>query len=579
MPDSDQPPDPGQRAVSDRPLTLPADPVVGDVASAQGAGLDRAQGAGLDRAQGAGPDRAQGAGLDYTKPPAEVEAVIERWNPQGMALLRAVRSAGAGGAVTVVGPADANTTLLRTELARFEPRIELSDAVADPTALASVDGAAAPAPSAFSVALILLDAGTTVGADTLRLITALRADGIRILLAMNGIHAYQDWRTVRTRDLESFATQGMADLDIIPVSARLAAAARTAGDSGLLDRSGLGALHAQLAVAAAGTGGGRVAPVTVRVLADTRQRVVEQVTALRSGVEVARLREERATLLAGRDGGRSTAMSTLRGQLHLARVDLITEVGGRVRALHTATRSDLDRLRKSELRDYPHRLQQAVTELTGVLDTAMDQRLAELAARLDESAAQSRGGGEPGAISAHTVLVRRRDPAPRVGPEPEPRHRGVEDHLMIALGASAGVGLGRLLVAPFSLLPALDFASVPVTLLLGGGAAAWVVRARGQLADRAHVRQWVSDALVNVKAQFEQRVATALVETETALADLVVKASTTRIVDADRRVAELETRLRRFVAEQPAQLAACERDIATVDRWNSLVEMGNRSGT
>ena len=530
MPASDQPPAPSSPEGADQPLTLPAE----DTATAAV------------------------ATSESSEPPSEVVAVVERWNPQGMALLRAVRTAGAGGAVTLIGPADANTTLLRIELARFEPRIELSEAVADPSVVVETTSPSGTAPSA--TALILLDAGTTVGADTLRLVHQLRADGTRILLAMNGIHAYQDWRTVHTRDLELLAAQGASDLDIIPVSARLAAAARTSGDAGLLDRSGLGALHARLAVAAAGAqddGDGRLAAVTTRVLADTRQRVVEQATALRSGAETARLREERATLLAGRDGGRSTALSTLRGQLHLARVDLMTEVGGRVRALHTATRGDLDRLRKSELSAYPDRLQQAVIELTGVIDVAMDRRLAELAAQVD---------GRP--TSDFGAPVRRRDPAPRVGPDPEPRHRGVEDHLMIALGASAGVGLGRLLVAPFSLLPALDFASVPVTLLLGGGAAAWVVRARGQLAERAHLRQWVSDALVNVKAQFEQRVATALVETETTLADHVVRASTARMVDADRRVAELEARLRRFVAEQPAQLAACERDIATVDGWN-----------
>jgi len=260
-------------------------------------------------------------------------------------------------------------------------------------------------------------------------------------------------------------------------------------------------------------------------------------------------------------GGRATAMSTLRGQLHLARVDLMTDVGGRIRAVHTAARGELDRLRRSELGDYPERLQQAVTELTIAVDATIDQRLSELAARLDNSA-DSANGGAP----------RWRDPAPRVGPDPDPRHRGVEDHLMIALGASAGVGIGRLLVAPFSLVQALDFASVPVTLLIGAGAAGWVVRARRQVADRAHLRQWVSDALVNVKAQLEQRVATALVESETALSDRVLRSSTTRIVEIDSRVAELEARLRRASAERPGQLAACERDIAILDRQSTPFE-------
>ncbi|WP_245548220.1 hypothetical protein [Nocardia pneumoniae] len=496
----------------------------------------------------------------------EVEAVVARWNPQGLPLLRAVHGSGAASTVTVIGPADVNTTLLRTELARFEPRITLSEPIPDARVAVETTSPSLAAPSALT--LILLDAGTTIGADLLEMIDRIRADGTRVLLAMNGIHAYQDWRAVRARNLELLAAQGAADLDILPVSARLAAAARTAGDAGLLDRSGLGALHAQLTAAASGaaaTTGDRLAAVTGRVLADTRQRVIEQVAALRSGADLARLREERAVLLAGRDGGRATAMSTLRGQLHLARVDLMTDIGARIRTLHTAARAELDRLRPAQLRGYPDRLQQAVTELTGAVDHTIDHRLAQLGDRIEDA--------------DRALPPRRRDPAPRVGPDPEPRHRGVEDHLMIALGASAGVGLGRLLVAPLSLVPALDVATVPVTLLLGGSAAAWVVRARGQLADRAHIRQWVADALVNVKAQLEQRVATALVETETALADIVVQASTARMVDIDRRVAELEAKLRRTAAEQPGQLAACERDIRILDRWIPPVETSDQLGT
>ncbi|MGV9613342.1 hypothetical protein [Nocardia xishanensis] len=492
---------------------------------------------------------------------ADVEAVIARWNPQGMALLKAVRGAGTASTVALIGPDDANTTLLRTELARFEPRIDLTDPMTDANAAVESTAPSGGAPS--GVALILLDAGSSLGADTLEVVRRLRSDGTRILLVMNGVHAYQDWRTVRSHNLELLTARGFGDLDILPVSARLAVAGRTGGDAGLIDRSGLAALHAELTVAAAGaeaSGDERLTAVLARVLTDTKKRVVEQVAALRSGAEPARWREERATLLAGRDGGRATAMSTLRGRLHLARVDLMTEVGGHVRALHTAARTELDRVPPAELGDYPDRLQQSVTELTGAVDASIEHRLSELAHRLD--------GVDRTDLAPH----RRRDPAPRVGPDPEPRHRGVEDHLMIALGASAGVGLGRLLVAPLSLVPALEVASIPFTLLLGGVAAWWVVRARRQVADRAHVRQWVADALVNVKAQLEQRVATALVEAETELADRVVRASAIRIVDTDRRVAELEARIRRAAAEQPGQLAACERDIAILERHIVPVE-------
>ncbi|BDT89798.1 hypothetical protein [Nocardia cyriacigeorgica] len=491
--------------------------------------------------------------------PAALEAVVQRWNPQGMALLRAVAGFGNASGVMLIGPDDANTTLLRTELARFEPHVDLTDPVADARTAVETTSPSGDAPAA--VALILLDAGTTLGAGVLDMVRGLRAGGTRVLLAMNGIHAHQDWRAVRERDLALLAGEGITDIDIVPVSARLAVAARSSGDTALLDRSGLAALHAELTAAtlgAAGEGDDRLLAVRNRVLTDTRARIVEQVAALRSGTEAIRLREERATLLAGRDGGRAAAMSNLRSQLNLARLDLMTEVGARTRALHTAARAELDRLGRSDIGDYPDRLQQAVTELAAGVDVDIEHRLAELAARV--------GGPDPGPV--------RRDPPPRVGPDPEPRQRGVEDHLMIALGASAGVGLGRLLVAPFSLVPALDVASVPVTLLLGAGVAAWVVRARAQLADRNHLRQWVADALVNVKAQLEQRVGTAMVEAEGQLSERVMRASNDRMVEVDRKAAELEARLRRYIAEQPGQLAACERDIESIDHWMSSAGRG-----
>ncbi|MEV6660888.1 hypothetical protein [Nocardia fluminea] len=470
--------------------------------------------------------------------PEAVDAVIERWNPQGGALLRAMAAAGEGSSVDFYAPDDANTTLLRTELARFEPHIDLADPAAgnDPAA-----------------ALLVFDAGSVLGADMFALIDRLRAAGQRILLAMNGFHAYQDWRATRDRNLELLAARGITDLDIVAVSARLAAAARATDDSALLDRSGVAGLHATLAAATAkgpADGAERRTAVRARVLADTRARIDEQITALRSGTDTARIREERIGLVAERDGGRQTGLAAVRSQVQLARVDLTTELGAMVRALHTRSRAELDRCDRAELRAYPQRLQQAAGELSASVDAVIDARVIEAARRIGTAA----------------PTARRHDPAPRVGPDPGKRHRGVEDHLMIALGASAGVGLGRLIVAPLSLVPTLDVASVPVTLLLGAGAAAWVVRARGQLAERNHMAQWVSEALVNIKAQLEQRVAGVLVDIEAELAEHVVRESTARAVAVDRRVTELDALARRLVAQRPAQLTACERDIATLDR-------------
>lgn len=501
------------------------------------------------------PDSDPPAGSATVSLSPEVQAVLARWNPQGAALLRAAtgpETDGAGPvlpaaeAVALIGPADAGTLLLRTELARFEPRIDLTDPMAD--------AGAAPA-----VALLLLDAGAALGASTLNTVSRLRAGGTRVLFAMNNIHAHPDWRAVLDRNTALLTPVLGGDPAVVPVSARLSAAARQSGDAALLDRSGLAVLHARLTAAAgADSGPDRLAAVLDRVLADTRQRIAGQSAELNSGAEMARLREERATLLAARDGGRAQAMSALRNRVHLARMDLLHEVGARIRALNATARSDLDRLGRRATKTYPAELQQAVNQLTGELDAALAHRLEDLSRQLEAAT-----GPTPDAPARPPVA--RTDPPPRLGPDPEPRHRGVEDHLMIALGASGGFGLGRLAVAPLTLVPALNYATIPVTLLLGAAVAYWVVRARGHIADRAHMRQWVSDALVNVKAQLEQRVSTALVEAESQLTDQAVRATTARVVETDRRIAELESRVRELNSRRPAQLAACRRDLQILD--------------
>ncbi len=508
----------------------------------------------------AAPDHDSVAGTALT---CDVRAVVERWNPAGAALLRSVPADrpdagarvpgfGANIRVTLVGPDDPNTTLLRTELSRFEPRVALTDPVADPANLPDVIGAGP------TVVLVLLDPGAAAGAGLIDPVARLQASGTRILFAMNGVHAHPEWRSTLQRDAAMLAHALGAAPEIVPVSARLAVAARGSGDAALLDRSGLAALHAQLSAAIGNYGPDRLAGVSARVLADTRARVMGQIEALRSGTAVTRLRAERTTALAGRDGGRAQALAALRNRLQLARVDLTHEVGARIRMLNATARGDLERLDRRAVRDYPERLQQLVNQATVELDGFVGQRLVELTRQIEAVTGPAPGSyPSPGRYPA--------DPPPRVGADPDGRPRGVEDRLMIALGASAGFGLGRLIVAPLSLVPAMDIATVPITLALGAGVAWWVVRTRGHLADRAHLRQWVTDALVNVKAQLEQRVATALVEAESDLTDRVVRASTARMVETDHLVAELEGQLRRAAAERPAQLAACERDLAILD--------------
>ncbi|MFJ4658656.1 hypothetical protein ACIP5Y_45930 [Nocardia sp. NPDC088792] len=496
------------------------------------------------------------------------ERVVARWNPHGLALWRTMRGLGGreSAAVTLVGGGEMWAAALRAELARLRPRVELCTAGEEVFAGGVSGGGVGPVP----VALVVLDAGALIGGELVRVVRGLRADGTRIVFALEGIHVHEEWRVVRQRDSELLAGESGGEVEIVPVSARMAAVARVNGDAALLDRSGLALLHARL-VAAAGAGAVADQEVIVRerMLAETRRRIEQQIASLRNGGDVAALREERAALLAVNDGGRGPAMAMLRNRLHLARLDLLHEVGVRMRALNSGMRADIERVSKAEYADFPGRLQHGVDKVTYEMDRVMRARLVDVAGQLGEVI----GRVEIDTENRAKCVVPERDsrivgrlPAwPRVGPGPEPRCGGVEDHLMLAFGASAGFGLGRLVVAPLALVQAVDYAVVPVSLLLGAAAAGWVVRARGQLAERAHLQQWVADALVNVKAQVEQRVATALIEAEERLTDAVLATTTAHRIETDRRVGELEAQLRQAAQLRPALRTACERDLAALE--------------
>ncbi|WP_405486979.1 hypothetical protein [Nocardia sp. NBC_00511] len=470
-----------------------------------------------------------------------------RWNPHGLALLRAVVGAVGEGepSVLLMAGDESGAAVLRVELARMRPRVEMTMG----SEAGEVRGPAA-------VALVVLDAGAVIGAEGLGVVRGLRAAGTRIVFALDGIQAHREWREVWRADSELLEGEGGGGVEIVPVSGRLAAVGRAEGDGALLDRSGVGLLHARL-VAAVGAGavGDQGAIVRERVLADTRRRIEGELGRLLGGGDVAALREERARLLAVGDGGRGTAMAVVRNRVQLARVELLHEVGARIRAAHTGLRADIERLARGAHAEFPRHAHAAVEKLTLEMDRTIRSRMAELCRQVEESVA----------AEWHISFPTPPERAARAMAVPGPRCRGAEDHLVVALGASAGFGLGRLLVTPLALLQAFDYAIMPVSLLLGAAAAGWVVRARRHLAEGVHLQQWVADTLVDAKAQLEQRVATALVEAEERLTDEVLGSATARLVGTDLRVGELEARLRQAAQRRPALQAACERDLAALE--------------
>ncbi|WP_312037616.1 hypothetical protein [Rhodococcus sp. 4CII] len=462
--------------------------------------------------------------------PAETVDVVTRWNPDAAARLRSGAAPGRG--VFVAGPRRAGKSTLVRGLRAL-----------DRSALAFVDD-----PVDALVVLMVLDAAAPLGREELSALDVVARPAGPVVFALTKTDVHRDWARVseRNRTLLAAHSPRFADSTIHPVA---------------VGGSGVEAVFAALLSAARDDTRDSRSPVET-ALEQTRRMIVTTARSVRDSEPGAELRAERVRSLAQRDGGRTERVAQLRGQVQLAKVELMHEVASQVRTVGTTVRAEIDRAGRGTLAGYPDRLTDIVRERSGAVDAAVTARLDTLTSRL----------GVTGSTPATDVPL----PDPAAPDGPEPRHRGLEDRMTVLIGASAGLGLGRLVVSPLSMVPVLDIATIPLTLALGAVAAWWLTRARGQVAERAHVRQWATDALVHVRSQWEQFALGRLLAAETRVSEAIIAESRVCVGKVDERVAQIDAELRRVVARRSGQLSSCERDLAAVDR--GLQEVRRRVG-
>ncbi|MCA1005135.1 hypothetical protein LCL87_05380 [Rhodococcus hoagii] len=442
----------------------------------------------------------------------EAQRVVERWNPDGIGRWRDRRRVEPGSVhIATVRGIDPNG--VRAALAAQVPVTDVPDDAA--------------------VVVFVLDALSALGRDELSALDAVAAHVECVLFTTS-----EDAPDVVERDeaLVRAHSPRYAEVRILS-PAELLRAVRDAlgGPAGaIVDRNRRRA--------------------TASLVEETCRMITATAEAVRTDDAVV-LRERRARLASDRGVGRAELSALVRSDVQRARIDLVHVVGVRTRELSTLVRAEIDRAGRRELAAFPDRFAQLADALTVEVDTAARHRLDDLVGRA--------GLTDPPADAG---------PADASVPPPTPRHRGVEDRMMVIVGASAGVGLGRLAVAPLSMVPALDIATIPVTLTLGGAAAWWLARSRRLVADRAHLRQWASDATAGLRAQLEQRVLARLLETEAAVGTRVMADGRAATAAVDDEIAAIDAEVRRLAAERSGRLASCERDRAVLVEALAVLE-------
>lgn len=445
---------------------------------------------------------------DARAPVADLDAVLRRWQPRRPDLPT----------VAVDGPAGSGRSALAARLRTAEPAIRFTDG---------------PDPAA-DVVVMVFDAAAPIGREELGLLVDATGSGMDVLPVVTRIDVHHDWLTVLGRNAAILADHAPHVAGpILPVSA-------TTG-VGLAELSG--ALRASVA---AGDPSRRHRATLDR----TRAVILDAAADLRRDDGTSALREQRAALIADRDGSRTAAATALRRLTALARVDLAHQVGERVRVTSAALRSELDRAPRAALPGFPQRVRDAVATLTVDLDESASAGLSGIGEQVLGEPFHAAGPGRP----------------PPTVADPESRARGVEDRMMIVVGASAGVGAGRFVIAPMSGVAGFDLVAIPATLLIGGGAAWWLTRMRGHVADRAHLRQWLAESMAQVRSDLEQRALTRLVDTDAEVADAVARAHRRKVRDGEESLADLDRAIREGIGRTSGRLAAIERDLAIVER-------------
>ncbi|ROZ99109.1 hypothetical protein [Gordonia sp. OPL2] len=415
---------------------------------------------------------------------------------------------------------------------------------------------------AVGIALMVLDPTSSVGDEEKDAVDELRSRFGIVALVGTKIDAFWEWpRILRAHralldpheELPVFAVSSLAALSGADDESGVSAVLEWAGDHLAAPDD----LRAERARIAAALGAVEHAEVGLYRQTDTEA----------SATEVDALTRRRRQLLESRDRGRGDRLSAARTGLASARGQSLADVAAGTRALAAAATTRSASLTRRTLDDYVRWLRAETVALRDRVDEATDDRIDEVRAAallgLDAGPAES---GAPDAPPED-----RRPEPPFSRPLPTGR-RGGEDALLVVIGASTGLGLGRLIVAPMASVQTLQWISMPLTLLLGVAAAALVIRVRRAAALRAEIRGWSNDALGETRGRLDHRVGARVAAAEPYLTSQITRYYDRRARHVAGRVAEIDERLRALRSgtadqarrEQLGRMRSTRRELAAL---------------
>lgn len=430
---------------------------------------------------------------------------------------------------------------------------------------------AAEAAASATALLFVVDASAPFTRGELDFLRSVSDRVETVLFALTKTDQHRGWREILEEDRQLLATHAprFADLPLHPVSARMHELAGQTSDENAAEmlrrRSGIDELRTELHKLVAGRSAMLHEANTMRalstVLTESVTRLEAERRTLAMGEHAAHsLRARRDELTAARRSSTRGWQVKLRGEIQRTRVEINHEVANRVRDLQNRFRREIEAADRERLAELASRVDAALrltssrvaVSLSARLDGVAESSLAELfdTAELDAIRAQfARGTRAPVALRA-----------------PDKRPPTAEDKLLVFMGVSGGLGVGRAAAMPLAGVgvAALNPIVLPVTIVLGLGAGWWMARTRKHAADKQHMKQWLTDSVAEARSALEQLVSEQLIEAEQQLSLALDEALTKRLESIEAELREVDRALKMDSAERTSRLRSVDQRIERI---------------
>ncbi|SDO78074.1 Dynamin family protein [Nakamurella panacisegetis] len=419
---------------------------------------------------------------------------------------------------------------------------------------------AAEAAAAATAVLFVADASAPLTRRELDFLAQVsdRVEAVHFVITKTD--AYRGWREIveANRLLLARHAPRFAAAQVHPVSSRLAEAAAGQTDPKIADvllaQSGVpqlrAALRTEVAAAAAMMAEANIIRTSITVLTGTLAQLDARRAALTAGAAQAdALKARREELLNQRKAGTRGWQVMLRAEIQRARVDLTHETAREVREASQMFRGAIDAADNAELKNMAFHIDayaQAMTarahgRLTDAMGRICRTVLSELFTPPELTVLVSQLATRP-----YQALVTRAPDKPR----------NMDDTIMTMSGAGMGFTMSRMLtMLPAAALPAaFGVVMAPVSIVLGGAAAFYLMKSRRRIAEKGHLKQWLMEVLGEAKAQIDQNIAEQFIEADEQLTLALDDALTRQVAALDQQIREVDGALKLDATERSGRV-------------------------